>query len=86
MLYNPTDDNSAIYYEGYWMDDLKETWGILICEDGDEYYGGWKIDMPNGKGYLKSEKMNMKYYGEWLEGQKFGKGKEIYNDESYYEG
>ena len=68
MLYNPTNGKDAMYYEGYWVDDLRETWGIFICEDGDQYYGGWKADMPNGKGYLKSEKINIKYYGEWLEG------------------
>lgn len=50
------------------------------------YVGGWKNDAPDGKGHYKSEKNQSEYFGEWVKGEKNGRGRQIYPNGDYYDG
>lgn len=58
-------------YEGEWVDDVKEGYGVLVYVNGERYEGYWKHDKAHGKGTLTYAQGD-KYIGDWVAGKKHG--------------
>lgn len=54
-------------YEGSWLNDLKQGYGIIEKKNGDKYYGNWNIGMKEGQGYYYYSSTGKIYLGEWHE-------------------
>jgi hypothetical protein len=60
-------------YDGCFVDDAKQKFGIYKWADGSQYKGNWKGDKRAGSGimvYLDGTR----YEGEWLDGKRHGNG------------
>jgi len=68
-------------YEGEWKDNLYNGLGKLIYNNDDTYEGEWKDNLYDGLGkliyYNDNTYENDTYHGEWLKGERNGKGIQI---------
>ena len=55
--------NGAIY-EGEWLGEMRDGWGVQIWPDTSRYEGNWRNDKANGKGKLIHADGDV-YDGEW---------------------
>jgi hypothetical protein len=62
MIYSNED-----IYEGNWLEDKKNGYGILEKQNGDKYYGFWNMGLKEGQGYYYYYKTAKIYLGEWHE-------------------
>eukprot|EP01050_Picozoa_sp_SAG11_P001882 SAG11_NODE_88_length_17244_cov_17.187460_6_plen_117_part_00 len=58
-------------YEGEWMNDSKEGYGVHGYSDNSKYEGNWKDDKQHGKGTLVTSDGST-YQGMWKDGKKHG--------------
>ena len=58
------------YYEGQWVNNIKEGKGFMLFKNGDKYNGEWSNNLRNGQGELKKYGKWDNYVGEWSEGWK----------------
>ena len=72
-------------YEGEWVDNKAEGFGIYTSLDGTKYEGYWVDDKQQGKGREEWPDGNI-YVGDYMEGKKHGQGKFTWNDGAIYEG
>jgi len=56
-------------YDGEWVDDVKEGYGVLTYVNGERYEGYWKADKAHGKGTL-TYSTGDRYIGDWVAGKK----------------
>lgn len=61
-------------------------YGKFVYLNGDFYDGNWKYGLPQGSGLYVSRDPVWRYEGEWENGVQCGKGKETFDDGSFYEG
>jgi len=89
-------------YEGEWLEDKANGYGVHTHLDGATYSGDWKNDLQHGKGNLLKYRKFIKkkicwkgvekwpdgsrYEGQFFEGKKHGKGCFSWADGSSYEG
>ncbi|EAR84709.1 protein kinase (macronuclear) [Tetrahymena thermophila SB210] len=88
-IYYYKEDNIRKKYEGQWVNDKKDGFGILEYKSGNKYEGYFKNDCFNGKGiyyYYKEGDNKMKYEGQWVNNQKDGFGILEYKSGNKYEG
>ena len=69
--------DSFINYEGK---------GATIYDNGYYYIGQFKNNLRNGEGILYNKNGNIKYDGEWANGEMEGNGKYYYENGAYYIG
>lgn len=60
---------------GEWKVGNQDGWGRYTWANGVKYTGMWKLGNPDGLGAWEDEQT--KYYGEWREAQRHGKGNEF---------
>lgn len=59
--------------------------GRLVCTDGGEYAGEWRVGWQEGKGtYVAPD--GERYEGEWSAGERSGRGRCVYASRDVYEG
>lgn len=77
-------------YEGQWLDDRANGFGIFIDVNSDaKFEGYWLDDLQHGEGietWGKPGKLCATYVGEFFKGKKQGNGSFKWEDGSYYEG
>ena len=67
-----------------WMDEYRESRGIVFLEEEKEYEGETKNGIPHGIGTLKWG--DEKYVGRWKNGKEHGKGSHIFPDGTFDKG
>ena len=67
----------ACRYDGEFVADMKDGFGILVYANGERYEGQWKGNFAHGTGTLTYVDGD-KYIGEWSEGKKHGHGELFY--------
>ena len=72
------------YYEGQWVNNIKEGKCFMLFKNGDKYNGEWSNNLRNGQGELKKYGKWDNYVGEWSEGWKKSSG--IWNPYTYFNG
>ncbi len=77
-------------YEGQWLDDRANGFGIFIDVNSDaKFEGYWLDDLQHGEGietWGKPGQPCATYVGEFFKGKKQGNGSFKWEDGSYYEG
>ena len=82
-------------YEGNWRNDVRHGKGKMTWQSnanrtpelgGWRYEGEWQEDLPEGHGVLLYDVDGGKYEGSWVQGKKFGLGREMLPDGVVYEG
>nr|XP_014345348.1 PREDICTED: radial spoke head 10 homolog B isoform X2 [Latimeria chalumnae] len=68
------DENETSWYEGDWVNNIKEGWGIRRYKSGNVYEGQWKDNLRNGEGTMRWIKANEQYSGQWVNGIQHGYG------------
>lgn len=79
---------NASYYEGNWVNDKREGFGVEIKPSGSYKIGMWKDNKLWGKAKYVNRN-GCAYDGDWENGKKHGSGTEIYvdsEDKSNYQG
>uniref|UniRef100_A0A8C5PUZ8 Uncharacterized protein n=1 Tax=Leptobrachium leishanense TaxID=445787 RepID=A0A8C5PUZ8_9ANUR len=71
IYYNPEQTS---WYEGDWVKNKKEGWGIQCFKSGNIYEGHWKNNNFSGEGIMKWLSSNEEYSGQWLNGIQNGHG------------
>ena len=51
------------YYEGEWVDGLKDGPGTYVKQDGEKYTGNWKKGKYHGKGKLHNKEGTLIFKG-----------------------
>ncbi|KRX09438.1 hypothetical protein PPERSA_01638 [Pseudocohnilembus persalinus] len=77
--------DKSFYFEGEYLDDQKEKYGVLIQQKEIQYQGNFKNNNFHGQGNLTDKDGNI-YEGEFKEGKKHGMGKLQYKDGNMYIG
>ena len=72
-------------YDGEWVDDVKEGYGVLTYVNGERYEGYWKNDKAHGKGTLTYSQGD-RYIGDWAAGKKHGTGELHYANNDVFRG
>ena len=52
MYYAQNDENNRKYYEGEWVNGIRQGKGTLVWNNGYKFIGYWKDGLRNGKGTL----------------------------------
>ncbi|XP_058851883.1 radial spoke head 10 homolog B [Acipenser ruthenus] len=71
-IYFNQDGNS--WYEGDWVNNIKEGWGIRWYSSGNVYEGQWKNNLRHGEGRMRWLASNEQYNGQWVNGIQNGHG------------
>ena len=79
------DTGRRVYFEGLFVQDSKEQFGLLLYPDGDYYFGEIRNGRPHGQGKFVNSNGNV-YEGEWVDGHQEGLGKETSAGGAVYEG
>ena len=69
-----THSNGDIY-EGYWVDDLAQGYGIFLDTQGSKYEGNWEKDLQHEFGKEIWEGGAATYEGQFFKGKKCGQGR-----------
>ena len=72
-------------YDGEWVDDVKEGYGVLTYVNGERYEGYWRNDKAHGKGTLTYSQGD-RYIGDWAAGKKHGTGELHYANNDVFRG
>lgn len=73
------------YYEGEFVNNMREGVGITYYKNGEKLEGQWEKDLFNGYG-TATEENGLKYTGNWKSGNYNGQGRLDYADGSFYVG
>ncbi|XP_063076665.1 radial spoke head 10 homolog B [Engraulis encrasicolus] len=71
IYYNP---EVTSWYEGDWVNNIKEGWGVRCYPSGNIYEGQWKNDMRDGQGRMRWLQLGQQYSGDWKNGIQHGQG------------
>ncbi|XP_019368423.1 PREDICTED: radial spoke head 10 homolog B2-like [Gavialis gangeticus] len=61
-------------YDGDWVNNIKEGWGIRCYESGNIYEGQWEKNVRHGEGRMRWLTINQEYTGQWANGIQHGFG------------
>lgn len=81
----PVRFNNGIVYEGSWLGEYREGFGVQIWPDGARYEGQWHNNKANGKGKFIHVDGDV-YDGEWRDDKASGQGTYYHNNGSKYTG
>lgn len=83
MYYSTDDSYNRKYYDGDWVNGIREGNGTLVWTNGAKYVGAWKDDCCNGYGvnYYTNGEI---YEGNWLNDKRHGKGKITFAKDNSY--
>ncbi len=70
-------------YEGSWVDDVREGYGVYHYVNGDRYEGEWKEHQRHGQGTYFYAETGSKYVGLWRKGKMTGHGEIIHLNHKY---
>ncbi|XP_039347195.1 radial spoke head 10 homolog B2-like isoform X5 [Mauremys reevesii] len=81
-LQQSTDHEGTIYYnregtswyEGDWVNNIKDGWGIRCYKSGNIYEGQWEKNVRHGEGRMRWLTTNQEYTGQWVNGIQHGYG------------
>ncbi|XP_038395398.1 radial spoke head 10 homolog B isoform X5 [Canis lupus familiaris] len=62
------------WYEGDWVHNIKNGWGIRCYKSGNIYEGQWENNMRHGEGRMRWLTANEEYTGQWEKGIQNGFG------------
>ena len=62
------DSEGNSYYDGEWVENRKEGWGLRQYSSGNMYEGQWKNNMRHGEGQMRWLDRDQIYYGDWDNG------------------
>ncbi|XP_074867371.1 radial spoke head 10 homolog B [Carettochelys insculpta] len=62
------------WYDGDWVNNIKEGWGIRCYKSGNIYEGQWAKNMRHGEGRMRWLTTNQEYTGQWVNGIQHGYG------------
>ncbi|XP_036385455.1 radial spoke head 10 homolog B [Megalops cyprinoides] len=62
------------WYEGDWVDNIREGWGVRCYPSGNIYEGQWKKNARHGEGKMKWLDLGQQYSGQWEHGLQHGQG------------
>ncbi|MFZ5967378.1 MAG: YceG family protein [Bacillota bacterium] len=79
-------DPSKDKYQGEWLNEKRDGYGIMLFANGDRYAGQWENDMINGSGTMYFRNGDI-YEGQWVNNVMHGEGKIIFHKNGdIYEG
>ncbi|XP_062999552.1 radial spoke head 10 homolog B2-like [Elgaria multicarinata webbii] len=64
----------SCWYEGDFVNNVKNGWGIRRYKSGNMYEGQWERDMRHGEGRMRWLTTNQEYTGKWVNGIQHGYG------------
>uniref|UniRef100_A0A674JRA3 Radial spoke head 10 homolog B n=1 Tax=Terrapene triunguis TaxID=2587831 RepID=A0A674JRA3_9SAUR len=62
------------WYEGDWVNNIKDGWGIRCYKSGNIYEGQWEKNVRHGEGRMRWLTTNEEYTGQWINGIQHGYG------------
>ncbi|XP_074925332.1 radial spoke head 10 homolog B2 isoform X1 [Chelonoidis abingdonii] len=62
------------WYEGDWVNNIKDGWGIRCYKSGNIYEGQWEKNVRHGEGRMRWLTTNQEYTGQWVNGIQHGYG------------
>ncbi|KPP65479.1 hypothetical protein Z043_116098 [Scleropages formosus] len=62
------------WYEGDWVNNIKDGWGVRCYPSGNVYEGQWRNNARHGEGTMKWLALGQRYAGQWEEGVQQGRG------------
>ncbi|MBN3311546.1 R10B1 protein, partial [Atractosteus spatula] len=62
------------WYEGDWVDNVREGWGVRCYSSGNVYEGQWKSSARHGRGTMRWPALGQQYSGQWVDGIQQGHG------------
>uniref|UniRef100_A0A452I2X9 Radial spoke head 10 homolog B n=1 Tax=Gopherus agassizii TaxID=38772 RepID=A0A452I2X9_9SAUR len=62
------------WYEGDWVNNIKDGWGIRCYKSGNIYEGQWEKNVRHGEGRMRWLTTNQEYTGQWVNGIQHGSG------------
>ncbi|XP_064178998.1 radial spoke head 10 homolog B isoform X1 [Anguilla rostrata] len=71
IYYNP---ELTSWYEGDWVSNIREGWGVRRYPSGNVYEGHWKNNDRHGQGRMKWTELGQQYTGQWENGLQHGQG------------
>ncbi|KAJ8283963.1 hypothetical protein COCON_G00028130 [Conger conger] len=71
IYYNP---ELTSWYEGDWVSNIREGWGVRGYPSGNVYEGQWKNNARHGEGSMKWTELGQQYSGQWENGLQHGQG------------
>ncbi|KAJ8363842.1 hypothetical protein SKAU_G00126730 [Synaphobranchus kaupii] len=71
IYYNP---ELTSWYEGDWVNNIREGWGMRCYPSGNVYEGRWKNNARHGDGRMKWTELGQQYSGQWENGLQHGQG------------
>lgn len=69
----PIKFKSGFIYEGDWLGNMRDGYGVQIWPDGAKYEGDWKLNRAHGKGKFQHVDGDV-YEGDWFEDKAHGFG------------
>ncbi|XP_065416065.1 radial spoke head 10 homolog B isoform X13 [Chrysemys picta bellii] len=71
------------WYEGDWVNNIKDGWGIRCYKSGNIYEGQWEKNVRHGEGRMRWLTTNQEYTGQWINGIQ---GRFVFKNGRIYEG
>ncbi|KAK6328282.1 hypothetical protein J4Q44_G00002600 [Coregonus suidteri] len=62
------------WYEGEWVNNNREGWGVRCYPSGNLYEGQWRNNMRHGEGSMRWRQLGQQYRGRWENGVQHGQG------------
>ncbi|KAM4632270.1 radial spoke head 10 homolog B [Discoglossus pictus] len=72
------DEEGTSWYEGEWVNDKKDGWGMQRFKSGNIYEGQWKNNKCHGLGRMRWIATKEEYTGQWVNGIQNGYGAYIW--------
>lgn len=82
MTFSSNDSSSRRYYDGDWVNGIRQGNGVMYWNDGEWYKGGWVKGYKHGKGEIHYPNGN-KFVGMFSEGKRDGDGTFYWTDGDY---
>lgn len=73
-------------YEGQWLNDKANGFGVFTFSDGSIYRGEWIDNVCKGIGEITRPTQKTVYRGQWTRDTPHGRGMEVWEDGSVYKG
>ncbi|XP_041062838.1 radial spoke head 10 homolog B [Carcharodon carcharias] len=68
------NQEASSWYQGDWVNNVREGWGIRRYKNGNMYEGEWKNFQRHGEGTMSWTSTNEEYTGQWENGIQHGFG------------
>ncbi|XP_062331376.1 radial spoke head 10 homolog B [Osmerus eperlanus] len=68
------NQESSSWYEGDWVSNSREGWGVRCYLSGNTYEGQWRNNLRHGEGRMDWLQLGQRYSGTWENGIQHGQG------------